>query len=376
MSIRSKTDGYYKKTDGYYNGKCFSKPILKVVGFLVSCMVFATTLQGCSIIPREDDVLAPPLIKPVKVTYELYEVKRQTILDTMRGGATFIYNRHSSLLYKNNGGRLKAIYVKLGDSIKKGTLLAELENKSILDMIKQTGMELEKARLRLRLAEIDKQAKRANPDPSPEELERADINIKLQQLEVDTIEYKLENLMLDYNSTKLVSALDGIVTYVSDAGEGDIIQSYTTLIEIADPTELILDWRCTDSARITSLHKGMEVDVEIGSKQYKGRIIATPVDFINEVNKDSYRNTIRIEVEGIPDNVNAGSDARVSVILQKRDDALVISKDALRIEMGGSYVLVLKDSIKRERTVEPGLITSTEVEILNGLEEGEQVILK
>ncbi len=352
---------------------CSTKQI-KVL--LLPVLLFSLFIQGCSILPKEDDVIAPPLIKPVNVTYDLYEVKRQTIKLEAKGSGTFIYDKRSSLSYKYSGSRLKALYVSLGDKVTKGMLVAELENESLLDMIKQTEMEYQKAELRLELIEIDKQARLAGPDPSPSELEKADINIKLQQLEVSSIEYKLTNLKRDYDRTRLISTLDGIVTYVLDAKQGDIIQPYTTLVEVADPGRLILDWQYSDTSKMQSLHNGMEVDISIDSVQYKGKIIATPVDFIDEKDSSKYQYTIRIKVEGLPEDISAGQNASISATLQKKDDVLVIPKDALRTEIGGTYVLILKDSLKRERKVETGLVTATQAEILNGLEEGEQVILR
>ncbi len=369
MSIRS-------KMDGYYNRKCYSKPISKVAGFLVSCMVFAITLQGCSIIPEEEEVMAPSLVEPVKLTYNLYDVKRKTIADEAKGSGVFIYNERSDLLYKFSGSRLKAIYVDLGDNVTKGMLVAELENENLLDMIKQMEMDLYKAELRLELVEIDRQSKLAGQNPSSDELKKAEINIKLQQLDVDSIEYKLANLKRDYDRTRLVSTLNGIVTYVSDAKEGDTIQPYTTLIEVADPKELVLDWQYSDSSKLSMLNTGTEVDIEIDSVKYKGKIIATPKDFLGKPEGEKNRNTIRIEVEGLPEDISAGKDANISVTLKKKDNVLVIPKDALRTEVSGTYVVVLKDSLKRERRVETGMMTVTEVEILDGLEEGDQVVLR
>lgn len=337
--------------------------------------VMLMILNSCSIFPREEEVLAPPLVKPVKVEYDLYEVKRQTIKKTVTGTGTFIFSKRFRLSYKYSGGRLKAIYVKEGDKVKAGTVMAELENEGILDNIKRTEAELRKAKLRLELAELDRESMSVSGSP-PIELKKADINIELLEIDIMQIEETLAKLKSDYQQSMLVSPIDGTVTYVTDYNEGDPIYAYSTIIEVADPSELVLDWQCTDYEGRSSLNVGMEVEVKANDAVLKGKIIAMPADFLLEENSDKYRDTIRIKVDDIPESVEAGNSASITAILVQRDNVIVVPKNAIRMDLGRNYVFILEGNAKRERNVELGIQTPSEVEIVKGLEEGQKVILR
>ena len=64
------------------------------------------------------------------------------------------------------------------------------------------------------------------------------------------------------------------------------------------------------------------------------------------------------------------------VILAMRENALIIPKAGLREFRDRTYVRILDGEVRREVDVEVGIRTDTEVEILEGLSEGDQVIGK
>lgn len=90
---------------------------------------------GCALLPKEETPLPPPLIKPVKVEYTTVDVKKQTLAEKIQGGAAFIYEKRSTILSKGTGNRLKALYIKLGNKVKVGDLIAEMDNDGILEVL-------------------------------------------------------------------------------------------------------------------------------------------------------------------------------------------------------------------------------------------------
>ena len=54
---------------------------------------------------------------------------------------------------------------------------------------------------------------------------------------------------------------------------------------------------------------------------------------------------------------------------------MITARNVVRNYMGRRYVQVLEDGLKKERDVQVGLETSTDVEIIKGLEEGEEVVV-
>ncbi|MNI55640.1 Multidrug resistance protein MdtA [compost metagenome] len=82
-------------------------------------------------------------------------------------------------------------------------------------------------------------------------------------------------------------------------------------------------------------------------------------------------------MDELPPDADIGTLIDVRIITEQRDDVIKIPKGGLRSFGGRNFVRVLEEDSKiREIDVEPGIKSSTEVEIVKGLEEGQVVILQ
>jgi len=119
----------------------------------------------------------------------------------------------------------------------------------------------------------------------------------------------------------------------------------------------------------------MKVTVNYDNAPYEGEVVMTPVDLPIDA-KESMKNTILVAATGLPEGIRIGSDAQIVAVLDQRSDTIVLPKYALNKNFGRTYVNVLKNNLREERDVEIGIQSDTEVEILKGLEIGEQVIIR
>src|SRR5699024_7730065 len=103
---------------------------------IIFCIMSAI-LSGCYLFPSEEEVLAPPLIEPAEITYDVIEVKRGDVERKITGTGTFISVEQEPVFFKNRGGRFKACHVNMGDEVEKGQLLAELTTDNIQTDIKK-----------------------------------------------------------------------------------------------------------------------------------------------------------------------------------------------------------------------------------------------
>jgi hypothetical protein len=76
----------------------------------------------------------------------------------------------------------------------------------------------------------------------------------------------------------------------------------------------------------------------------------------------------------MPDDIKLGSSVRITYVEEERNDVLVLPRNRINLMSGRRYVNVLEDGVRVEKDVEVGLMTDTEAEIINGLEEGDLVI--
>jgi RND family efflux transporter MFP subunit len=323
----------------------------------------AVSLAGCSLLPKEEEALAPPLVKPVKENFEIYEVKRGNMVKQVTGVGTFASSKIQYLYFNESGGRLLSMDTQLGATVKRGDILARLDRADSETKVRQQEIVLEKAKLALEQTKEEK---------------RGDVNaMKTKLLDVQKETITLEMLTNQLNRTRLVSDVDGVVTFVDPIKQGDVVQAYKSLVTIADPRELKLTYEFSNLSDMTGIQVGMEADLMINKKPYKGTVVQIPATAPVSDNKavnDKNSKTIVI-VPTNPPEVKIGSNADINIVTEKRDNVIIIPRVGLRSYLGRDYVQVLEGESRKEIDVEKGIVSATEVEIRKGLKEGQKVIL-
>jgi len=329
---------------------------------LAGCL--AASLTGCSLLPKEEEALAPPLVKPAKENFELYEVKRGNIAKQITGVASFASDKIQYLYFTESGGRFKSMNVQLGDTVKKGDVVATVDSGDLEVKIKQQQLALQKSQILL------EEAKEEN---------RGDVRaLQLKMLDVQSAELQLDLLKSQLAQTKLVSDIDGVVSYIDPIKEGDQVSAYKSLVTISDPNSVQLVYTAGSAGDITGVELGMDVQVKIKDKTYQGKVVQIPSTAPASDNKsvqDKNSKSVIIKVDGLPDGIKLGSQADITIVTEKRDNVLIIPRVGLRSYMGRDYVQVLDGESRKEVDVEKGIVSATEVEIRKGLQEGQKVIL-
>lgn len=344
--------------------KKLSSNRINVYYLLGTLAFFSFFLGGCSFLPKEEPVLAPPLVEPAQLDYETAEVKKGEIIKRVKGSGTMVPTSHHDLYYTKDGGRLKKISVKEGDLVKKGQTLAELETGNLAFEIQQANLDLKKAKLRLQQMEANQEDK---------------YSIEMGKLDVQGIQNKLYFMNNELAESKIVSPIDGVITFVTEIQQGQGVPAYESLFQVAETTQLQVQYTAMNANDLADVKIGMDVITNIGGQEGKGKVVQTPKDVpadVYEKNPDLYSKSILVEAEKLPKDTKVGDLAGIEIITASKKDTLVIPKNGLRTTVGRNYVQIMVDNTKREVDVEVGIMSSTEVEVLKGLNEGDVIILK
>ena len=78
--------------------------------------------------------------------------------------------------------------------------------------------------------------------------------------------------------------------------------------------------------------------------------------------------------QGKRPGADIGMLTRVQIIVQKKDDVLIIPTSAIRTVGKRRFVEYYEGNVKRSRNVEVGISTDVDTEVVSGLDEGMTIL--
>ncbi|HYF79789.1 MAG TPA: efflux RND transporter periplasmic adaptor subunit [Symbiobacteriaceae bacterium] len=323
------------------------------------------TTPGCGLLPKEEEEAAPALAAPpVKTEKAIYTVKKGSIEEKVSLRAIWAPVRGQDLFYKN-GGRVKAVYVQSGDKVQQGQVLAELFADDAEFQLAKAEIALEKVKLAIADAKYKDQF---NSSPAVDsELKRLELDLKSAQMDVD----RYQKLLAE---TRLVAPFGGIISAVS-MKVGENVAPYAVIARIEDPSDLWIEADVSESD-LVKLAVGQKVRLEFTDAKdvTEGTLVELPDPLARATAAGPAAAAKKIKVRPTKhsDQAKMSMVGKVHVILQQKNNVLLLDKNALRTFGGRSYVLTREP--RREVDVKIGIEGETESEILSGLKEGEVVI--
>lgn len=330
---------------------------IKRISAMILLGIFMAAGTGCAFIPKEEEVLAPPIKEPEKVVFDTLEVKLSSIESSIECTGAYVSVYQQDVYYSTRGGRIKEINIEEGDRVKAGDVLVEIDTGTLEQDIRFQEIGLERARI-----QYDKL--KSQPGMVSE------YDLRLAELSVEENTLRLQNMRDQLEDAKLRAPIDGQVTYYAGLRVGENVNTFQVVAVIADPDRLQIQY---SGERVPDFKLGAEVEITHGVAKLKGAVVATPDEMPADANPNK-RKSILIDVEEIPEDAKMGATVTIKLVLSRKDNVIVIPKGLINTFAGRTFVNVLKDGIREERDVEIGISTATEVEIRKGLTAGELII--
>ena len=164
----------------------------------------------------------------------------------------------------------------------------------------------------------------------------------------------------------------GVIAY-RNAEAGALASAGTKAFTLVDNGHINVD--CTIGENDAAvLQTGMVVNVTIDAL---GRDFAGKIIFVSPaMDEDSKSYRVRISLENPDSNIKAGLFAHTAVDILQRPQTIFVPQAAVLVRNGEQYVFVLReDGTVERRLVKIGLLNDETEEILEGLAEGEKVVL-
>lgn len=256
-------------------------------------------------------------------------------------------------------GKVTSINFEEGQRVRKGSLLLTINDEELLaqlEKLKYSKKLREESEYRQRML-LEKEA------ISQEEYDQALTELNTARADIRLIEAQIDK-------SRIRAPFDGIIglRYVS---EGSYITPQTTVATFSniDPAkiEFSIPGKYSNDVQVGDI---IEFSTESSDDVYQGKIYAI------EPQIDPETRTLRMRA--ISPNQDRrllpGQFARVDLILDREEDALLVPSQAVIPEMNGHKVFVVNNGEAESRSVEVGIRTNREVEIRSGITPQDTVI--
>lgn len=343
-----------RKTAGFFSTASWVRQLA-----LLTCLAMSVFAAGCNFLPEEEGQLPPPLIVPAEIKYNTIAVEKGSIVNSFRDGGRIVSAREETVQFTAVSGRLESIEISVGDIVEEGQLIASLIIGDIEDSI-QTG-ELEYRKVEIN--HLQAQDRYNNGQITALDLEKSSIDLELARIRLDRLKAQLEQ-------SRIYAPFSGRVVYTADLAYNDRVEMYQPIAKVADMSDLLIRYT---GENYQQLVPGTELLVLVAREIYTATVIATGTDAPDTA--QDMKNAVLIRTnEPLPDSTILGSTVYFEYELERSDDTIVIPRRLLNSVGGRKYVNVLVEGLRVERDVVTGIESNTEIEILSGLEVGDQLI--
>lgn len=302
-------------------------------------------------------------------------------------------------------GQIETLYVELGQYVKKGDMIAQIDSKTQqndLDInrakLKSYESQLESAKVALKVAESKYNREKnlvGNDATSKANLEDAENSYMSARSSVTEIEslitqtrISVDNAQTNMDYTKIVAPLDGVVVSVP-VKEGQTVnsnQTTPTIVQVADLSRMEILMEISEGD-ITKVSPGMPVSYTVLSEP--GRVYTTELASIDPglttltngsytgVNTDAavyyYGRSIVDNEDG---RLRIGMTTQNTIVISSADGVLVVPNLTVKQEGRDNVVYVLTEGAMEpeRRVVTVGLSDNMYTEIKEGLKAGEKVV--
>ncbi|MFZ5651666.1 MAG: efflux RND transporter periplasmic adaptor subunit [Bacillota bacterium] len=241
-----------------------------------------------------------------------------------------------------------------------------------------SAQELEEARLGCQNREADLKSARASFDARASDPVRQN-EIKGLEAQVTSARAQYEKAQKQYGRTNVRAEMDGMVFSV-EVSEGDQTVSRTRILTLGNPDRLEVTASISegDSGRLVVGQRAEVKAAALPGSKYRGTLtMVAPGAVIrnNERGGFSIEIPVHVRVEGDAAGLRPGYTADVSIITVEKRTALAVPYESVVEKDGKKYVLVIENGRAKETKIKTGLNTEIYTEVLEGLGEGDKVIV-
>ncbi|MGI6704681.1 MAG: efflux RND transporter periplasmic adaptor subunit [Clostridia bacterium] len=285
-------------------------------------------------------------------------------------------------------GNVKEITSQVGQSINKGDTIFVIDDTDI-------KAQLDQAQAALSMAEANYRQNRERFENAKKDLERGELLFEqgaiseqaleqmraaasdagLQVLEAQLAQAKAsyDMMLKQYKECWVTSPIDGMVAYIN-VGVGEMVSPGAPVAMVVDMSAVVLEGSIGESL-INHVEKQEDIEIRIpsaGEKPFNGTI--------KEISPAADQRTGLFGLKVLIDNpdgaIKPGMFAEADLVKDSRQDVVYIPSSAVLSKNGDRFVYIVEGGKAVYREVATGIGGDGTIEIISGVKEGEEVIVR
>lgn len=259
-------------------------------------------------------------------------------------------------LHPEVGGRLIYLNIPDGASVKKGTILARINDADLQAQLQQQNVQLELAeKTEQRLAKL----------LAVNGVDQAAYDAALSQ--VNLFNANINVLRAQIDKTVIKAPFDGRLG-LRLVSEGAFVSTATVVGTLQETNKIKIDFSVPESyANLVKIGKSINIQTNASTEEFTATISAIEPQ-INTATRN-----IKVRARLNKGNINPG--AFVKVLLNEKLKGIVVPTNSIIPDALSNQVVLVKDGKAAFQNVETGIRNSDVVEITNGINIGDTVIV-
>jgi len=258
-------------------------------------------------------------------------------------------------------GQVVNIPVKEGQTIKKGQVLVELDDRDYRLRLSRVEAAYKLAKLEYaRIAALDKKGITA-ANQMDEKIAR-----------FEDVSAQRDEAKLALSRTRITAPINGQINEIL-AKKGDLVKANARIAQILQVSDVKVKVGIPESdvASFFNLESAAVVIEALGKRRVRGEMV-----FLSRQPRNLARLfDLELVVSNPDGQILPGMFARVELVKNIYDDALVIPLYAVINQGDQRYVFIEQNGSAEKRQIEVGMLVNWQIQVVSGLEAGDQVVI-
>lgn len=313
------------------------RKIIVIISFVLAITLL---ISGCG------NKQASEPVETKKIPVAIEPVKKGSLEKIINLGGLLEPQDEIFLSSKSPTFRVIQNTVKIGDEVSIGTPLVIFDSRDIDLQLEQAELNYERNRQLFETGAVSK-------------------------TQLEGLKYTLDNLRIQKEGLIITSPINGIVAK-SEAVEGQLAGSMT-LVSLVNIDKLKLQVQVGE-ANISKLELGEEMHVLVPavSGEYSGVVTSVPP----QIDSMTKAYPVLLEINNEKREVKGGMYAEIALVVERRENIITVPQNAILEQEQQKVVYIVENDTVKMKAVKVGLTLGDKAEILEGLNEGEMLIVE